>query len=85
MESQIRKESPYGEFSSYRLRCFIVKGGDDLRQEMMMMQVIKKMKDIFEQEKCDAWLGLYEIIVFSDDSGMVEFCKDSISIDGLKK
>jgi phosphatidylinositol 4-kinase len=33
----IRRASPFELFDSYRLRPIIVKGGDDLRQEILAM------------------------------------------------
>ena len=47
--TRIRDTSPYKDFQSYRLRPIIVKGGDDLRQELFAMQLIKKFDDIFKQ------------------------------------
>ena len=33
----LRSQSPYRNFESYRLRPLMVKGGDDLRQELICM------------------------------------------------
>lgn len=82
---KIQKESPYGHYESYQLRPIIVKGGDDLRQEVMAMQVIYKMQHIFEKYELPIYLRPYEIIVTSANSGILEFCCDTLSVDGLKK
>jgi phosphatidylinositol 4-kinase len=37
---RIKDNSPFKDFESYRCRPIIVKGGDDLRQELLAMQVI---------------------------------------------
>lgn len=37
---KIQSESQYGHFSSYKLRPYIIKGGDDLRQEVICMQLM---------------------------------------------
>lgn len=65
----IKKSSPYSDFASYRLRQVIVKGGDDLRQEMIAMQVIKKVKEIFKREKAELYVHCYDIIAIDANSG----------------
>jgi len=67
----IQANSPYGRFPSYKCRSVIVKGGDDLRQELICMQVIYKMKEIFANSNLSLWLRPYEIIVTSSSSGMI--------------
>lgn len=67
----IKMKSPYGHFPSYKLRCLIVKGGDDLRQEILAMQLIIKFKQIFENANIKCYLRPYEIIVTSANSGIL--------------
>jgi hypothetical protein len=67
----IKRESPYNEFPSYRLRQVIVKGGDDLRQEIIAMQLIKKLQQIFKQEGASLVLKTYEIVVINSSSGII--------------
>jgi phosphatidylinositol 4-kinase len=43
----------------------IVKGGDDLRQEQLAMQIIRLIRDIFEEEGLPLWLNPYMVIVTS--------------------
>lgn len=82
----IKKESPYNEMPSYNLRQIIVKGGDDLRQEIIAMQLIKLFQIIFKKESSlSIFLRTYEIVVINSSSGIIEFIPDSISIDALKK
>lgn len=61
-EKDIRKESPYSNFQSYKIRPIIIKGGDDLRQEIIAMQIIKKFKEIFTKENTGLHVRPYEII-----------------------
>ncbi len=49
------------------------------------MQIINKMKDLFDEHEVGIYLKPYEIIVTSANSGILEFCSDTLSIDGLKK
>ena len=81
----IQIKSPFGHFPSYRLRSIIVKGGDDLRQELMAMQIIRKFKTIFEENNLNLYLRPYEIIVTSSNSGILEFIPDTMALDGLKR
>lgn len=39
-------KSNFSRFKSLRFRNVVVKGGDDLRQEIICMQLIYKMRDI---------------------------------------
>ena len=81
----IKAKSPYNEFSSYTLRPVIIKGGDDLRQEIFAMQLIKKFHQIFQEENTGIFLRPYEIIVTSANAGFLEFLTDTIPISSLKK
>lgn len=65
----LKKDSPYADFPSYRIRQLIIKGGDDLRQEMVTMQIIRKVKEIFEREKTQLYVHTYEIIAIDSNSG----------------
>ena len=67
----IKKESPYNEFPSYRIRQVIVKGGDDLRQEIIAMQLIKKFQIVFKKEGTSLFLKAYEIVVINSSSGII--------------
>ena len=49
------------------------------------MQLIYKMRDILQDSGINVLIKPYEIIVLSENSGILEFVPNSISIDGLKK
>jgi len=70
-EQAIRQGSPYAHFNSYKLRPIIVKGGDDLRQEVLAMQIMRKLKEMFKKEKIMAYLRPYEVIVTNANSGII--------------
>lgn len=82
---KIAESSPYSHFESYEIKSLIMKGGDDLRMEILAMQLIKRFSQIFKGLSSPLFLLPYEIIVLSADSGVLEFVPDSISIDQLKK
>ena len=63
----------------------IFKSNDDLRQELLAMQLIVRLDQIFKENDLNLKLKPYEIIVTSNSSGFLECVKNTISIDGLKK
>ena len=81
----IRATSPFGNFKSYKLRSIIVKAADDLRQELIAMQLIQKFEQIWKEAGLSLRVRSYDILVTSDDSGIIECVVDTYSIDGVKK
>lgn len=65
----------------------IVKANDDLRQENLAMQLMKRLQSIFDSAglKSSIYLRPYEIFITSSNSGMIEFIPDTVAIDSLKK
>ena len=62
-----------------------MKGGDDLRQELMVMQMLRVCERAFKENGTGLFMQTYDIIVTSASSGILEFCTETISIDALKK
>ncbi|EGR27387.1 phosphatidylinositol 4-kinase, putative [Ichthyophthirius multifiliis] len=81
----IRESSPFSFMKSYKIRPIIVKGGDDLRQEYIAMQLIQKFSEIFKNANIPLYLRPYEIIVTSPNSGFIEFLPNTLSLDYIKK
>jgi len=65
------------------VKCFIAKANDNMIQEMFALQLIKKFGEIFG--KVDIFVKSYEVIITSEDSGLIEFLNNSSSIDGILK
>ncbi|ANQ08740.1 Phosphatidylinositol 4-kinase [Plasmodium coatneyi] len=84
-KKKIRKTSPYGKLKTWDLKCVIVKGGDDLRQELLASQLIRQFKIIFENAGLPLWLRPYEILVTGANSGIIEYVNDTCSVDSLKR
>ncbi|KYK62521.1 phosphatidylinositol 3- and 4-kinase, partial [Toxoplasma gondii TgCatPRC2] len=63
----------------------LVKGGDDLRQELLASQLVRQFKAIFDEARLPLWLRPYEILVTGSNSGVMEFVPDTCSVDVLKK
>ncbi|MGZ5218511.1 MAG: hypothetical protein ACXWC7_00480, partial [Chitinophagaceae bacterium] len=49
------------------------KADDDLRQELMAMQMIKKFHEIFSKAEIPLKIRPYEILITSSSSGLIEF------------
>lgn len=81
----ISAKSIYGKIRSHRIQCFMVKSGDDLRQEYMAMQLIGLFRDIFAKENIKIWMRPYQIVPYSSDSGLIEFIDDTRTISYLKE
>eukprot|EP00594_Rhizosolenia_setigera_P008292 CAMPEP_0178955834 /NCGR_PEP_ID=MMETSP0789-20121207/9848_1 /TAXON_ID=3005 /ORGANISM="Rhizosolenia setigera, Strain CCMP 1694" /LENGTH=1081 /DNA_ID=CAMNT_0020637555 /DNA_START=194 /DNA_END=3442 /DNA_ORIENTATION=+ len=85
---QIRRNSPYGNIKGWRLASFIMKAGEDIRREALVMQVISKLRDWFEEEipaNLQPYLTPYTIMCVGGDAGMLECLSDTKSIDEVKK
>lgn len=82
---KIKGNSQFKNFETYSIKCFIAKANDDLRQELMTMQLIKRFDDIFKLADIPLKLRPYEILITSPSSGLIEFLPNTTSIDALKK
>ena len=85
LQKEMKQNSPYKNFKSYKLINFIAKADDDLRQELLAMQLIKFFDKIFKKENILLKLHPYEILITSSNSGLLEFLQNTSSIDGIKK
>merc|ERR1711881_597998 len=82
---RVRRASPYGRYRSWTLDAVVVKGADDLRQELLAAQVIKQFISIFAEARLPLWLKDIEVLVTSSNSGIIEYIYDSVSVDSMKK
>jgi len=79
------KNSVWGKRKTYALKPMMVKANDDCRQEVMAMQLIKRLQQLFRKTNHKLYLRPYEIIITSSQSAMIEFMPDTISVNALKK
>ncbi|KAI9474221.1 MAG: kinase-like domain-containing protein [Benjaminiella poitrasii] len=84
-ENRIRASSPFGHLPNWRLISVIVKNGADLRQEQFAIQLIREMQKIWQDTQVPVWVKYIRVLVTSDDSGLVETVKNSISVHSIKK
>jgi len=85
---EIRQASPYGKVEGWRLASFIMKAGEDIRREALVMQIISKLNDWFKSDIPEAQrphLRPYTIMCVGGDAGIVEMLSDAKSVDEVKK
>jgi len=84
-EERIRRESLFGHYASWSLNAIMVKGGDDLRQELLASQIIEQLHVIFREARLPLWLKATNVVVTGSQSGFIEFIRDSTSIHAMKE
>jgi len=85
---EIRQASPYGKVEGWRLASFIMKAGEDIRREALVMQIISKLNDWFKIDIPEAYrpyMRPYTIMCVGGDAGIVECLADAKSVDEVKK
>ncbi|CAJ1958043.1 unnamed protein product [Cylindrotheca closterium] len=85
---EIKQASPFGKTKGWRLASFIMKAGEDIRREALVMQIIVKLNEWFQkdiQENIRPHLRPYTIMCVGGDAGLVECLNDAKSIDEVKK
>lgn len=82
---RIQESSPYGHLPNWRLMSVIIKSGDDLRQELLVYQVLKQLQNIWKIEHVPLWIRPYNIVVTANDSGMIEPVVNAVSLHQIKK
>lgn len=88
MCDEVRRTSPYGHIKGWRLASFILKAGEDIRREALVMQLITKFRDWFDAEipeKNRPFLRPYSIMCVGGDAGLIECLTDAKSVDEVKK
>uniref|UniRef100_A0A061QT63 1-phosphatidylinositol 4-kinase n=1 Tax=Tetraselmis sp. GSL018 TaxID=582737 RepID=A0A061QT63_9CHLO len=85
-EKQLRiaQESPHSCKPGWTVRQVIVKSGDDCRQELLAVQLIRKFHDIFTASGLPLWLKPYEVLVTSSRTAFIEVVPDALSLHVLK-
>lgn len=63
----------------------MAKSFDDLRQEVLVMQLISYFDQIFKSEQLSLWLHPYRILSTGASTGLLEVVRNTISLDGIKK
>ncbi|KAL0482292.1 hypothetical protein AKO1_012992 [Acrasis kona] len=66
-----------------QILSMIFKRGDDLRQDMLMLQVMRFMDLVLRQNHLDLHLTLYDVMAMGVDHGMVELVPNSHTISSV--
>ncbi|KAE9032619.1 hypothetical protein PR003_g10074 [Phytophthora rubi] len=81
LQETIQCENP----DCWRLTGLMSKSYDDLRQEVLVMQLISYFQQIFELEKLPLRLHPYRILSTGSSTGLIEVVRNAMSLDGIKK
>jgi len=84
-KARIAATSPHGAADNWDLVGLIVKSNDDLRQEAFVMQLIELSQLAFEAAGVKLWLQPYQILATGRSTGIIEMCRNALSLDSLKK
>ena len=61
-----------------------MKSGDDVRQELLAMQLLKRFAAIFRDNRLNLWVRPYEVLVTGCSTGFIEVVPDALSIHQVK-
>jgi Phosphatidylinositol 3- and 4-kinase/PI4KB/PIK1, accessory (PIK) domain len=81
----LRKSSRYSSMPNWDMLSVIFKGGDDLRQELLAMQLIYLFAGIFRNAQLPLQLRPYHVLITSPTAGLIETIPDAKSLDSIKK
>ncbi|KAF4661521.1 Phosphatidylinositol 4-kinase beta [Perkinsus chesapeaki] len=84
-KERLRRQSVYGNLRSWNCIEIMVKGGDDVRQEVLAGQLVRILQNIFKEAQLPLWLKPYETVAVDSESGLMEMLTDTVSIDCLKR
>ncbi|EFA85243.1 phosphatidylinositol 4-kinase [Heterostelium album PN500] len=79
---QEQEEKPSNQVT---IQGCIFKSGDDIRQDMLALQVIDLFKRIFKSAGLDLFLFPYKVIATKPGCGMIELCPNTMSRDQIGK
>merc|ERR1712113_347103 len=71
--------------SEKSLKKVMVKEGDDLRQDQLVLQLIVLMDSILKKYGLDLQLTPYQVIALSTNDGIIEFVPESSNISTILK
>merc|ERR1719335_78875 len=80
---QVQHAGNGGAPGEKKLKRIMVKEGDDLRQDQLVLQLIILMDSILKKYGLDLQLTPYQVIAQSTEDGLVEFVPDSCTVSQI--
>ena len=82
---RLRGTSPHGHLPTWDVAAFLVKSGDDLRQEQFAMQLVGLFDEAFGRGGTGLRLRPYKVVATGPDSGLIEIVPDAVSLAALRE
>uniref|UniRef100_A0A383W900 PI3K/PI4K catalytic domain-containing protein n=1 Tax=Tetradesmus obliquus TaxID=3088 RepID=A0A383W900_TETOB len=83
--ARVRASSPFGCRPGWGLAGVIVKSGDDCRQELLALQLIRELGDIWAAAGLPLWVLPFEVLVTSAGTALIQLIPDSTSVHSIKQ
>jgi Phosphatidylinositol 3- and 4-kinase len=84
VESKLLAKSPYTQYKNRRIISLIVKGLEDMRQDMFVSQVIQLFSSFFEKDNISIYMEAVSIIS-NGRGGIIQTFVNASSLDRIKK
>ncbi|KAM0677485.1 hypothetical protein BDAP_001986 [Binucleata daphniae] len=81
----IKEKSIYKNYKGYEIVSVIIKRGNDLRLEVLALQLLSEMQRIYKEANLNIFLKCYKIILINNKSAYIEAINDVDSIHNIKK
>lgn len=62
----------------------MVKNGDDVRQDQMVIQMIRLMDKLLKDVNLDLCLSPYDVVAMNSNQGLLEMVQNSVALSGVK-
>lgn len=84
--ARLAKESPFSADPNWQVLSFVVKYGDDCRQELLAVQLLGAVKRVFERAALPLWISPHhQVLVVGKHAAIVETIPDVKSVHQHKK
>lgn len=84
IESKLLQNSPYKQYSNRKIISVIVKGLEDMRQDMFVYQTMQFFTAFFEKDNINIYLEPVSVIS-NGQGGIIQTLVNATSLDSIKK
>lgn len=81
---RIRRSSPYGDLQGWDLKPLIIKAGDNCRQELLALQLVRTFAEIYRTAGVRCWIRDFDILTTNTNAALIEAVTDAPSVHALK-